>query len=398
MKHYSELLAKIKKADTLFNLINDNDIIVVGVSGGKDSIVLFEALLDYKKYSKKTYTLIPVILDLGFPAFDAASYVKHFNARGYDLYISDSQAVAKILTIQQAEQHLPKLPCSICSKMKKAAINSVAVTLGANKVAFAHHVDDAVETLFMNMISGGRLATFKPQMYLDRAGITFIRPLILVEESLITKVQQAKTLPLLPYTCPNNKKTRREDMKQLLTALYNTYPSAKQNFQLMLMNENQTNLWDKNYETVLADNLVIKKATTKSLLSDVFFIRTSVFIIEQQISANDEYDSHEDDYTSYVLYVNNNRAATIRYTFDVKTRTVTIGRIAVLKAYRGHGYGKLLINYIEALLKGKYRPFTLYIGGQAYLRTYYESLGYVTDGKTYIDAGIEHFHFTKEVK
>lgn len=282
--------------------------------------------------------------------------------------------------------------------MKKAAINSVAVNLGANKVAFAHHIDDAVETLFMNMISGGRLATFKPQMYLDRADITFIRPLILVEETLISKVQREKKLPLLPYTCPNNKKTRREDMKQLLTALYTTYPSAKQNFQLMLMNENQTNLWDKNYETVLGNNLIIKKATTKNILSDVFFIRTTVFIIEQQISPADEYDTNEDDYISYVLYINQSRAATIRYKFDVKTRTVTIGRIAVLKAYRGQGYGKLLINYIETVLKTKYRPFTLSIGGQAHLRAYYENLGYITDGKTYMDAGIKHFHFIKKVK
>jgi tRNA(Ile)-lysidine synthase TilS/MesJ len=214
MKHFRELLAKIKRADEMFNLINDGDRIVIGISGGKDSIVLFEAMMTYKQYAKKEFTLLPVILNLGFERFDATTYLEHFHNRGYDLYVSDASNVAKILEIQKEKQNLLKLPCSICSKMKKAAINSVAKSLNANKVAFAHHIDDALETLVMNMISGGRFATFQPKMHLERANITFIRPLLLVDEDLVINVQQDLNLPLLEYTCPNNKKTRREDIKR----------------------------------------------------------------------------------------------------------------------------------------------------------------------------------------
>ena len=205
MKAYRELLAKVKKADTLFNLIEDGDRIVVGISGGKDSIVLFDALVAYKNYSKKSFTILPVILDLGFAAFDATTYVDYFRAQGYELIISDSTSVAKILEINKNEHNLSKLSCSICSRMKKAAINHVAKALGANKVAFAHHIDDALETLVMNMIGGARIATFQPKMFLERAAITFIRPLILVDEALIMRVLKNRELPLLNYACPNNK-------------------------------------------------------------------------------------------------------------------------------------------------------------------------------------------------
>ena len=397
MKYYRELLAKIKRADELFNLINDGDKIVIGISGGKDSIVLFEALMTYKQYAKKDFTLYPVILNLGFERFDASLYVEHFKARGYDLYISDARNVARILEIQKERQHLPKLPCSICSKMKKAAINEVAKSLGANKVAFAHHIDDALETLFMNMISGGRLATFQPRMHLERADITFIRPLALVDEDLIINVLNDLKLPLLEYSCPNNKKTRREDIKQLLSGLYDTYESAKKNFQLMLINDKEMNLWYDAFNTELAPGVSIVKANTTNQFRDALYIRSKVFIEEQQIAVDDEFDHDESQFISYVLYQNQAPIATIRYKIDEKNRVATIGRIAVLKPNRGHGYGALMIQYIEKILTYKYRPLTIEIGGQHQLKDYYESLGYKVTGEPYMDANIVHYHLIKKI-
>ncbi|MFA5660493.1 MAG: GNAT family N-acetyltransferase [Bacilli bacterium] len=397
MKYYRELLAKIKRADELFNLINDGDKIVIGISGGKDSIVLFEALMTYKQYAKKDFTLYPVILNLGFERFDASLYVEHFKARGYDLYISDARNVARILEIQKERQHLPKLPCSICSKMKKAAINEVAKSLGANKVAFAHHIDDALETLFMNMISGGRLATFQPKMHLERADITFIRPLALVDEDLIINVLNDLKLPLLEYSCPNNKKTRREDIKQLLSGLYDTYESAKKNFQLMLINDKEMNLWYDAFNTEIATGVSIVKANTTNQFRDALYIRSKVFIEEQQIAVDDEFDQDESQFVSYVLYQNQAPIATIRYKIDEKTRVATIGRIAVLKPNRGHGYGALMIQHIEKILTYKYRPLTIEIGGQHQLKDYYESLGYKVTGEPYMDANIVHYHLVKKI-
>ncbi len=395
MKHFRKLLASIKRSDDLFNLIEEGDRIVVGISGGKDSIVLFDALMTYKRYGQKDFTIIPVILDLGFPAFDAEVYVNYFNSVGNPLYISDNQDVVKILEIQKERQNLPKLPCSICSKMKKAGINAVAKKLNANKVAFAHHLDDALETLFMNMIGGGRLATFEPKMYLERAEITFIRPLILTEEDLISKVREEHNLPLLEYACPNNKKTRREDIKNLLTSIYGTYEEAKDNFALMMTNDEQFNLWFDNYETSLAPHVAVRKVTTPSLLSKALYIRSKVFIEEQKISVDDEYDSEEASFTSFVLFKNNEPIGTIRYAFDHQTRTALLGRLAIIKSERGNNYGLLLIRYIENILKRKYGELTLSFHGQAQLKNYYEKEGYHTSSDLFFEAGIPHYNFVK---
>lgn len=395
MKAYRELLAKVKKADTLFNLIEDGDRIVVGISGGKDSIVLFDALVAYKKYSKKSFTILPVILDLGFTAFDATTYSAYFQKIGYELIINDSKQVASILEINKAENNLPKLSCSICSRMKKAAINNVVKTLGANKVAFAHHIDDALETLWMNMIGGARIATFQPKMFLQRAEITFIRPLILADEALIMRVLKARELPLLTYACPNNKKTRREDIKGLLMQIYEIYPEAKANFELMLTNDTKFDLWYQNYETLVGQDLYIKKVITPAQQSDALFIRTKVFIAEQGISVDDEFDTDERLFTTFVLYHQQKPIGTIRYKYDDKTRTAHIGRIAVIKSERSQGYGSLLIKYVETLLRQKYGDLTALIGGQAYLKNYYEKLGYKRISDEYLDAGIVHFEFKK---
>lgn len=398
MKHFRELLAKIKKADESFNLINDGDKIVIGISGGKDSIVLFDALVTYKKYAKKDFTLFPVILDLGFERFDATTYIEHFNNLGYNLYVSDSKNVAKILEIQKERQNLVKLPCSICSKMKKAAINSVATSLGANKVAFGHHIDDALETLVMNMISGGRFATFQPKMHLERANITFIRPLLLADEALVTAVLYEKKLPLLEYACPNNKKTRREDIKQLLNSVYDTYESAKTNFQLMMVNDEEFKLWYDAFETSFGPNLTFVKVVTPAQFNDAMYLRIKVFIEEQQISVEDEYDKNEGDFTTYVLYKEKMPIATIRYKVDKLNRKVTFGRIAVIKRERNKGYASKMLMYLENMLKIKYRPVTFIIGGQAHLKAYYERLGYRVIGEPYLDANIKHYHLEKHLK
>lgn len=397
MKHFRKLLASLKRSDDLFNLIEEGDRIVVGISGGKDSIVLFDALMTYQRYGQKSFTLIPVILDLGFPTFNAEVYVNYFNSVGNPLYISDNQDVVKILEIQKDRQNLTKLPCSICSKMKKAGINAVAKKFNANKVAFAHHLDDALETLFMNMIGGGRIATFAPKMHLERADVTFIRPLILADEDLINKVRDEHNLPLLEYACPNNKKTRREDIKNLLTSIYGTYEEARNNFALMLTNDEMFNLWFANYETSLGPEIVVKKVTSPSLMSKALYIRSKVFIEEQKISVDDEYDVDEGNFTSFVLFKNSEPIGTIRYSYTPKTRTALLGRLAILQNERGKTYGRLLLTYLESFLKRKYGNLVLTIHGQAHLKSYYEKAGYSTSGDLFYEAGIPHYNFTKEI-
>jgi tRNA(Ile)-lysidine synthase TilS/MesJ len=136
-----------------------------------------------------------------------------------------------------------KLPCSICSKMKKAAICQAANELNCNKVAFGHHADDAIETFMMNAIYGGRLATFLPKMELTRERITFIRPLIYCREQIIKKTINSSKIPVSESTCPNDKNTEREVIKTMLKDIYKSHPEAKQNFLNMLSNESKMELW-----------------------------------------------------------------------------------------------------------------------------------------------------------
>ena len=236
MKGIRILLACIRKADQAFNLIEKDDKIVIGISGGKDSMALFYALHLYKKFSKNNFELYPCMIDLGFDSFDATKIKNWFTELGYELAVLPEHQVYQILKVQKEKQGMEKLPCSICSRMKKAIINKYAKSIGVTKVSFAHHKDDAIETLFLNEIYGGRIATFSPKMLLSNEGITFIRPFIYASEKDIKKTVKEENIPISGSGCPNDKKTKREDIKELINNIYKQYPTAEDNFLTMLDN------------------------------------------------------------------------------------------------------------------------------------------------------------------
>ena len=241
MKAIRTILGLIRKADQEFDFFNEKDKVMLGISGGKDSMLLAYALNQYKNFNSVNFEIVPAILDLGFPGFEAEPIKKYLKTIGLDLKVVNSKEVYQILKLQQKEgKHLP---CSICSRMKKAAINKLANELGCNKVAFAHHGDDAVETLLMNEIFGGRVATFQPKMHLERADITFIRPLILIHEADIKKAIKEENIPAFSSHCPNEGITVRSEMKELLTKIYEKYPPAKKNFFSMLENYEEEQLF-----------------------------------------------------------------------------------------------------------------------------------------------------------
>lgn len=242
------LLSSIRQADNDFSLIEEGDHIAIGLSGGKDSLCLVRLLSVYRYFSKKNFLIMPVFLDLGFEwNREKLGPLKEFcSSLGSPLHIEDSIFVYDVLKAHTKEgKHLP---CSICSKMKKAAINAFAKREGCNKVAFAHHSDDALETLLMNAIHGGRIATFEPKMHLERADITFIRPLIYAKEKDIIALANKEKMPITDTCCPANKKTDREEMKKLLSSLYKKYPESEDNFRLMLGNYEPFSLYWKSFE------------------------------------------------------------------------------------------------------------------------------------------------------
>jgi predicted GNAT family N-acyltransferase len=306
----------------------------------------------------------------------------------------DNTEVYRILQIQQKDKE--HLPCSICSRMKKASMNKVAKELGFNKVSFAHHADDAIETYMMNTLFGGRVASFAPKMHLERADITFIRPLIHVRESDIIKLVKEENLPVLAYTCTANMHTRREDMKNLLKDLYKKWPVAKDNLLTMLSNYEKEDIWGKEiYHQVNQDGLTLKPVTTPMDMMNVLNIRNIVFVGEQNCPYDIEVvPSEEEEAKHFLIYYKDTPVGTIRYR-SMGDRTFKLERFAVLKEYRGKGYGKDAFLYLVNKLEESYNPCTIYFNAQYQLVDYYKSLGFVEEGETFYEANIKHIKMVK---
>ena len=387
MKAIRTVLACIRKADNTYNLINHGDKIVVGLSGGKDSVSLLYCLSLYQKFSHTDFTVQPVMLDLGFDNFNPSLMEEFCSSLGYKLIVHDSREVYKILKIKQDGPHLP---CSICSRMKKAAINKVAKELGFNKVAFAHHADDAVETLFMNEINGARIATFSPKMHLENADIDFIRPFLLVREKDIIRLIKEENLPVSTSTCPADKHTRREEIKNLLNDIYKQYPESKDNFLTMLSNYEKEDLWGKEiYYQINNDGLCLKPVVNKDDFVEALKIRKEVFIVGQNISYEDEFElDKEKDTKTFLITLKNKPIGTIRY--RQKDREFKIERFAVLKDYSHHGYGKAAFRFLTDKIAGEYNPCYIYFHAQYSLLEYYKSLGFTPVGDIFDDANIPH--------
>lgn len=241
-----KLIGKIHRADVDYQLIQDHDRIAVGVSGGKDSIVLLYALTLYRHFAllhdHKHFEVVGIHLEMGFPDMDFTALDTFARQQGIELHHVPTR-IASIL--KQYPHKNGQLSCARCSQLKKGAMIQAAKELNCTKVSFAHHADDAVETLFMNMIYGGRIASFTPIMHLERSDMTFIRPLIYCREWEIEKTAIDCQLPVVPSTCPNNGHTARQEVKETLQALYQKFPDAQSNFLLALHNTKQVRLFEK---------------------------------------------------------------------------------------------------------------------------------------------------------
>ena len=397
MKAIRTLLACIRKADQTYNLINKGDKIVIGLSGGKDSIALTYCLSLYRKFSHTDFLIQPVILDLGFPGFNPQPLVQFCDSLGLKLIVSDNREVYKILEIQKENLKLNHLPCSICSRMKKAAINKVAKEIGFNKVAFAHHAEDAIETLFMNEIYGGRIATFSPKMHLERADIEFIRPLLLVRESDIRRLVKEENLPVLTSSCPADKNTTREEIKNLLNDVYSKFPKSKQSFLSMLNNYEQEATWGKEiYLQIDQEGLALKPIVTPMDMIIGMDIRYKVFCEEQKVDYSLEVNMDEEKVAhNFLIMKNEIPIGHIRYIIEEENK-IRVGRFCLLKEYRSFGYGKKSFAYFLDMLGAKFNPCVLCFDGQYYLKNFYESLGCEMIGKPFQEAGIKHGYFEKK--
>lgn len=395
MKSIRKILACIRRADEQFNLIENGDRIAIGVSGGKDSLVLAYALSLYQKFAQKQFEMVPILLDLGFAHRDFTSLSTWFSTLGYTLIIENAQDVAKILSLQRKEKE--KLSCSICSRMKKASINAAAHRYHCNKVAFAHHGDDAIETLWMNAIFGARIATFSPKMYLEKTALCFIRPLILARETTIATCAKECALPITPSGCPNDHHTMREEMKLWLADLYQRHPEAKENFLTMLTNYTKRDLWDRALSYPLSlPSLTLRPVLTPDDFYQEMQIRQQVFVEEFSFSFQEEFQDTPSHVQSYLLYLKEKPIGTIRYQ-EKEERTIQISRFAILSPYRNHGYGTLLLSRLESMIFQKYNPCTILLSAMVEKVPFYEKRGYQKKSEPFLEGNRPHILLKKEL-
>lgn len=395
MKSIRKILACIRRADEQFNLIENGDRIAVGVSGGKDSLVLAYALSLYQKFSQKQFEMVPILLDLGFTTRDYSSLCQWFSSIGSSLIVEDAHEIGRILAIQKKDKK--RLSCSICSRMKKASINAAAHRYRCNKVAFAHHGDDAIETLWMNAVFGARLATFSPKMYLEKTALCFIRPLILARETTIISCAKECALPIIPSGCPNDQHTMREEAKNELNHLYQLHPEAKENFLTMLLNYQKRDLWEKCLSYPLhQDDLLIRPVITADDFYQEMMMRQRIFVEEFSFSFDQEFLGVPSHYQSYLLYQKETPIGIIRYQ-EKEDRTIQISRFALLPSYRNRGYGSLLLSFIEKEIFQKYNPCTIVISAMLERVPFYEKRGYEKKSEPFLEGNRPHILLEKKL-
>jgi tRNA 2-thiocytidine biosynthesis protein TtcA len=234
-----KVLGHLRRADEDFNMIAEGDRIAVGLSGGKDSMALLYALHLYRNFSRHRYEIGAFTVDLGFPGFDTALIADYCASLGIK-HTLVSTSIAKIVFDIRRESN----PCALCSKMRKGALFGEMKRQGYYKCAFAHHREDAIETLFLSMLYSGQLATFKPLTFLDRQGVTLIRPFVYLPEKEIKAAVRKHGVPVAANPCPANGKTKREETKKLLAQICASKPDAREKMLTALKNSQQYCLWD----------------------------------------------------------------------------------------------------------------------------------------------------------
>ena len=236
-----KIMGCVRRAINDYNMIEDNDHIAVGLSGGKDSLVLLTALAMLRRFSPNPFKLSAIRVDMGFKDAseeEAEALRKYLEDLKVDYYVEKTDIAEIIFDVRKEDN-----PCSLCSKMRRGALHTVAGKLGANKVALGHHVDDVLDTFLLSFIYEGRLSTFKPVTYLSRADMTVIRPLIYVQEGDIKGATIRHSFPVYKNPCPADHKTERESMKELVQSICKDIPIARDRMTSAVIHPERYNLF-----------------------------------------------------------------------------------------------------------------------------------------------------------
>ena len=237
-----KILGALRRAQNDFDMIATGDKIAVGVSGGKDSLALLYALSLYQRFAPEKFELVAVMIDLGFDGVqDKIAKVREFCTSLNVELIVESTDIGKVVFEERKEKN----PCSLCAKMRRGALNTVAKKIGANKLALGHHADDVLETFLLSFIYEGRLSTMMPVTYLDRMDVTVIRPLVYADEKDVRGEAKRFEFPVFKNPCPADQHTQREYMKNLVKGICKDIPIARDRMTQAVVSSERYNLFPK---------------------------------------------------------------------------------------------------------------------------------------------------------
>lgn len=233
-----QLLSPFRRAIDEYGMIEEGDKIAIGLSGGKDSLLLVYLFSALKKFYPKKFDVIAITIDMGFKDTDQ-SKIDGLRAiceeQGIPYFVEKTD-IGQILFEIRKESN----PCSLCSKLRRGALNTIALANGCNKLALGHHADDLSETFLLSLFYEGRLSTFQPITYLSRTGISVIRPMIFIEEKNISAYMKDK--PILKNVCPADKHTQRQYVKELLRSIQTEIPFVKERLHGAITHPERNNL------------------------------------------------------------------------------------------------------------------------------------------------------------
>ena len=218
------LMSTMRSAMEHYDMINDGDKIAIGISGGKDSMALLCAMAEMRRFYPHKYELHAITIDPQFGGVPADySGIAEMCRRLQVSYTVNQTDLWKVIFEVRKESN----PCSLCAKMRRGALHDLAKELGCNKLALGHHMDDAVETFYMNLFQGGNIGSFQPVSYLSRKDLYLIRPLVFTTEKDVTRVINKLNIPVVKSKCPADGCTEREKTKNMIKDFEKDYPGIK---------------------------------------------------------------------------------------------------------------------------------------------------------------------------
>lgn len=224
MNEMQHILSTVRQAVDKYGMIEENDTVAVGLSGGKDSIALLASLDRLKNFYPKKFSVVGISVDMGFDdAEDIYAPVREFCAEHEIPYHIEKTKIKEIVFDVRKEKN----PCSLCAKLRRGALVSCAKELGAGKLALGHHLDDAAETFMLTLVNEGRIGCYSPVTVYEDTAVTVIRPLIYTREADIRSLVKKENLPVVKSPCPEDGNTDRAEIKNVIRELEINYRGLK---------------------------------------------------------------------------------------------------------------------------------------------------------------------------